>query len=56
MLSGSVLTAPAIKAKTSELGFDLCGIATAVNFPELAFLREWFDLLPLTLDMDMIRP
>jgi epoxyqueuosine reductase len=25
------------------LGFDLCGIAPADSFPELAFLREWID-------------
>ena len=41
MLSGSVLTASAIQAKASELGFDLCGVAPADGFPELAFLREW---------------
>ena len=35
------LVAPAIKAKSRELGFDLCGIAPAEAFPELEFLPEW---------------
>ncbi len=26
-----------------ELGFDLCGVAAAENFPELAKLNEWLD-------------
>ncbi len=38
-----VLTSAAIKAKTRDLGFDLCGIAPADGFPELTFLREWID-------------
>ena len=36
-----VLTAPAIKQKAHALGFDLCGVARADNYPELAFLSEW---------------
>jgi epoxyqueuosine reductase len=36
-----MLTAAAIKAKASSIGFDLCGIASAEGFPELAFLHEW---------------
>jgi epoxyqueuosine reductase len=36
-----MLTAEQIKAKAGELGFDLCGIAPADNFPELAYLQEW---------------
>jgi epoxyqueuosine reductase len=36
-----MLTAERIKAKARELGFDLCGIAPADNFPELAYLEEW---------------
>jgi epoxyqueuosine reductase len=36
-----MLTAERIKAKAGELGFDLCGIAPADNFPELAYLEEW---------------
>jgi epoxyqueuosine reductase len=38
-----VLTSFDIKAKARELGFDLCGIAPADSFPELAFLHEWLD-------------
>ena len=38
-----VLTGPRIKTKARELGFDLCGIAPADSFPELAFLRDWLD-------------
>jgi epoxyqueuosine reductase len=33
----------AIKEKARELGFDLCGVAAADAYPELAFLREWLD-------------
>jgi epoxyqueuosine reductase len=36
-------TLEAIKAKALELGFDLCGIASAEAFPELSFLQEWLD-------------
>jgi epoxyqueuosine reductase len=36
-----VVTAERIKARAIELGFDLCGIAPADNFPELKFLDEW---------------
>lgn len=36
-----VLTSGAIKATARELGFDLCGIAPAHDFPELTFLNEW---------------
>lgn len=39
----NVLTSTRIKAKAGELGFDLCGIAPAAGFPELAFFREWLD-------------
>jgi len=35
------LTSLAVKAKARELGFDLCGVAPAARFAELAFLREW---------------
>ena len=38
-----MLTPKAIKRKAHELGFDLCGIAPAEPFPELAFLRDWLD-------------
>ncbi len=36
-----MFTSDAIKAKAKQLGFDLCGIAPADNFPELNFLPEW---------------
>jgi epoxyqueuosine reductase len=36
-----MLTADAIKARASGLGFDLCGIAPADSFPEHQFLNEW---------------
>ena len=36
-----VLTAGAIKEHAAELGFDLCGIAAAVPFPELRGLKSW---------------
>lgn len=36
-----MLTSDAIKTRTRELGFDLCGIAPAHDFPELKFLPEW---------------
>ena len=31
------------RPKRASLGFDLCGIAPADDFPELTFLREWID-------------
>ena len=37
------LTADRIKEKARELGFSLCGVAPAEQFPELSFLREWLD-------------
>ena len=37
------LSSSSIKAKARDLGFDLCGIAPADSFPELAFLREWLE-------------
>lgn len=37
------LTSQGIKSEAHRLGFDLCGIAPAANFPELRFLREWLD-------------
>ena len=36
-----MLTSGAIKERARELGFDLCGIAPAHDFPELKFLPEW---------------
>lgn len=38
-----MLTAPAIKAKAIEVGFDLCGIAPAAAHPKLARLASWID-------------
>ena len=38
-----MLSSSTIKDKARDLGFDLCGIAPADSFPELAFLREWLD-------------
>ena len=36
-----MISPASIKDKARDLGFDLCGIAPADSFPELAFLREW---------------
>src|SRR4029453_10574316 len=36
-----MLTAPAIKARAHDLGFDLCGIAPAADLDELRFLDTW---------------
>ncbi len=38
-----MLTSEAVKARARELGFDVCGIAPAADFPESRFLREWLD-------------
>jgi epoxyqueuosine reductase len=35
------LCSAAVKTRSRELGFDLCGIAPADDFPELGFFREW---------------
>mgnify|MGYP001316260381 CR=1 FL=1 len=35
------LSSSDIKAKSRELGFDLCGIAPAGDLPELGFLDDW---------------
>ncbi len=37
------LTASDVKREAAAAGFDLCGVALATGFPELAFLREWLD-------------
>lgn len=37
------LTSASIKQQALALGFDLCGVAAAGEFPELQFLREWLD-------------
>ncbi len=36
-----MLTSADIKAKSSDLGFDLCGIAPAADHAELRFFDEW---------------
>jgi epoxyqueuosine reductase len=35
------LTSATIKRRAASLGFDLCGIAEASDYPELAYLQEW---------------
>ena len=37
------LTSDSIKQRARESGFDLCGVAPAQAFPELAFFRQWID-------------
>lgn len=37
------LTSNDIKDRAREIGFDLCGVAPAQAFPELAFFKEWID-------------
>lgn len=39
--TSTMLTSAGIKTKAIELGFDLCGIAPADDFPELRFLPDW---------------
>jgi epoxyqueuosine reductase len=36
-----MLDAAGVKARAAEIGFDVCGIASAEGFPELKFLPEW---------------
>ena len=38
-----MLTADGIKARSRELGFDLCGVSPAAGFRELRVLRDWLD-------------
>ncbi len=35
------LTSATIKQRARELGFDLCGVARADAYPELAYLHDW---------------
>jgi epoxyqueuosine reductase len=37
------LTREVIKHRAREIGFDVCGVAPADAFPELAFFRQWID-------------
>src|SRR5947209_3780252 len=39
----SALNSSSIKQHARLLGFDLCGVAPAADYPELGFLREWLD-------------
>ena len=36
-----MLTSAAVKRRAQELEFDLCGVAPAEAFPELAYLKDW---------------
>ncbi|HUQ90005.1 MAG TPA: tRNA epoxyqueuosine(34) reductase QueG [Vicinamibacterales bacterium] len=36
-----MLTSEAIKQQAHAIGFDLCGVAPAADFPELNFFSEW---------------
>ena len=36
-----MLSSAAVKTRARELGFDLCGVAPAADYPELKFYREW---------------
>jgi epoxyqueuosine reductase len=38
-----ILTSEAIKHRAREIGFDVCGVAPADAFPELAYFRQWID-------------
>ena len=37
------MTSSDIKAKATEFGFDMCGVAPAVDHPKLKFYREWLE-------------
>lgn len=37
------ITSKDVKNRARELGFDLCGVAPARAFPELAFFKQWID-------------
>jgi epoxyqueuosine reductase len=38
---GSKLTTADVKVEAKAAGFDLCGVASVADFPELNFLTEW---------------
>jgi len=38
-----MLTSADIKATSREIGFDVCGIAPAVDHPELRFFQQWLE-------------
>ncbi len=39
----ATLTSVSVKARARELGFDLCGIASAGDHARLSFFRDWID-------------
>jgi epoxyqueuosine reductase len=39
----SAVSSAEVKRQARTAGFDLCGVAPASGFPELAFLRTWLD-------------
>lgn len=39
--AGAMIASEQVKAHAAAVGFDLCGIAPAADFPELHYLREW---------------
>jgi len=41
---GDASTTAWIMARARELGFDLCGVARAEEFPELLRMSEWLEL------------
>jgi epoxyqueuosine reductase len=41
--SGRTVRATDVKARATEAGFNLCGIAPASAYPELRFFRQWLD-------------
>ena len=38
-----ILTSKAISDHARQIGFNLCGVAPAQAFPELAFFKQWID-------------
>ena len=41
--AAATISSEQVKAHAAAVGFDLCGIAPAADFPELHYLREWLD-------------
>jgi hypothetical protein len=42
--TAAAISSDQVKAHAAAVGFDLCGVAPAADFPELRYLREWLDL------------